>query len=208
MSDNENLIQLGRSILEAEADVIRNLPLGDAFCEAVRILLRCRGKIITTGMGKAGQIAAKISSTLSSTGTPAAFIHPGDAAHGDLGVIRAGDVVLTFSNSGKTREVEELIVLARHLTEETIISITGDPKSPIALASDLVLDIGHIQEPCPIGLTPSASTTAMLALGDALSLTVMKERGFTRQDYGLRHHGGYLGLKARIPEDELEETSS
>ncbi len=200
MTDNGKILDWGREVLLAEADVIRRLPLGESFCKAVQILLNCRSKVITTGMGKAGNIAQKVAGTLSSTGTPACFVHPGDAAHGDLGIIGAGDIILAFSNSGKTREVGELITLARHLTRETIIAITGRPESPIAQASDVIIDIGPIQEPCPLGLTPTASTSAMLAMGDALALVVMRERGFTRQDYGLRHHGGYLGMKARTPE--------
>jgi len=185
------------AVLEAEAAAIRAIPLDDHFLRAVQILKNCKGKVITTGMGKVGIIAVKVATTLSSTGTPACFLHPGDAAHGDLGLVSKHDVMITFSNSGKTREVLETIARAKKLNGMHLIAITAHRDSPIARQSDVVLCIGKIKEPCPLGLTPSASTTAMLALGDALALVLMEKKKFTKADYAKFHHGGYLGKKAR-----------
>jgi arabinose-5-phosphate isomerase len=186
-----------RAVLEAEAEAIRTIPLDDHFLRAVQILKNCKGKVITTGMGKVGIIAVKVATTLSSTGTPACFLHPGDAAHGDLGLVSKHDVMITFSNSGKTREVLETIGRAKKLNGMHLIAITAHRNSPIARQSDVVLCTGKIKEPCPLGLTPSASTTAMLALGDALALVLMEKKKFTKADYAKFHHGGYLGKKAR-----------
>lgn len=185
-------------ILKAEADAISAIPLTDAFEKAVCLLVECRGKLIATGIGKAGYIAQKAASTFCTTGTPASFLHPGDASHGDVGVIGPNDIVLAFSNSGKTREVLETIGFCRNLGLETVFAITSHPDSPLGQVSDVVLEIGHIEEACPLGLTPSASTTAMLALADALALVTMEARGFTRKEFSLRHHGGYLGEKSRL----------
>lgn len=187
-------------ILKAESDAINSIPVSDSFEKAVRTLVACKGKLITMGIGKAGYIAQKAASTFCTTGTPAAFLHPGDASHGDVGIYGHGDIVLAFSNSGKTREVLETINFCRHLGLETVLSITGHPDSPLGQASDVVLELGHIEEACPMGLTPSASTTAMLALADALALVVMEEKGFSKKDWSLRHHGGYLGEKSRLTE--------
>ncbi|MBI3796638.1 MAG: SIS domain-containing protein [Deltaproteobacteria bacterium] len=186
-----------REVLEAEAAAIRAIQLDDHFVRAVQILQDCQGKVITTGIGKVGIIAVKLATTLSSTGTPAFFLHPGDAAHGDLGMVGRNDVMITFSNSGKTREVLETIARAKTLNGMHLIAITAHRNSPIARQSDVVLCIGKIKEPCPLGLTPSASTAAMLALGDALALVLMEKKKFTKADYAKFHHGGYLGRKAR-----------
>ncbi len=186
-----------RTVLEVEAEAIRAIPLNDNFLRAVELLRKCKGKVITTGMGKVGIIAAKLATTLSSTGTPACFLHPGEAAHGDLGLVSKNDVMITFSNSGKTREVIETIARAKKLNGMHLIAITGHPNSPIGRQSDVTLSIGAVQEPCPLGLTPSASTTAMLALSDALALVLMQKKNFTKADYAKFHHGGYLGKRAR-----------
>ncbi len=186
-----------RAILNAEAEAIRSIQPNNNFLRAVDILENCTGKVILTGMGKVGIIAMKIATTLSSTGTPACFLHPGEAAHGDLGLIGKDDVIMTFSNSGKTREVLETIERAKQLYDIPRIAVTGHPRSPIARKSDLVLSVGAIKEPCPIGLTPSASTTAILALGDALTLVLMTRKRFAKADYAKFHHGGYLGRRAR-----------
>jgi len=187
-----------RAILQAEAEAIQAISLDRDFLRALEILLACRGKVITTGIGKAGIIASKMAATLSSTGTPACFLHPGDAAHGDLGVVDQHDVMITFSNSGKTREVLETLARAKRLNGMKLIAITGHRRSPIACQSDAVLCIGEVREPCALGLTPSASTTAMLALGDALALVLMEKKKFTREDFAKFHHGGYLGRRARL----------
>ena len=191
-----------RAILNAEAEAIRAIRLNTDFLRAVDMLENCSGKVILTGMGKVGIMAMKIATTLSSTGTPACFLHPGEAAHGDLGLVGKNDVIMTFSNSGKTREVLETIHRAKQLYDIPLIAITGHPRSPIARKSDLVLSVGAIKEPCPIGLTPSASTTAILALGDALTLVLMTRKHFTKADYAQFHHGGYLGRRARKEANE------
>jgi arabinose-5-phosphate isomerase len=193
-----SIISRAREILESEAKAIMNIPLDDNFEKAIEILENCTGKIITTGMGKAGNIARKIASTLCSTGSPSSFLHPGEAAHGDLGILSNGDVILAFSTSGKTREVIEMLQLAEHFGIDKIISITSHPDSTIRSLSNVVIDMGQVQEPCYLHLTPTSSTTVQLAIGDALALVLMERKKFTREQYGLRHHGGYLGQKARL----------
>jgi arabinose-5-phosphate isomerase len=191
-----------RRVLDAEARAISAIVVDDAYEQALEVLLRCTGKVVTTGIGKAGYVAQKFSAVLCSTGTPAVFIHPAEAAHGDLGLISSGDVIMAFSTSGKTREVLELIDFSRHLTDAMVIGITSHPETELRQRCNIVLDMGVIQEPCPLGLTPSASMAVMGAIGDALALALMEERGITRRDYGLRHHGGYLGHKARLENEE------
>lgn len=192
-----NILQRAREIIEAEAKALLNIPIDSSFEEAVTILFKCKGKIITTGMGKAGNIARKVAGTLCSTGTPASFLHPGEAAHGDLGLLASGDVIIAFSTSGKTREVIEMLELAHHFGIDKIIGITSHPDSEIRSLSNVVINMGEIVEPCVLGLTPSSSTTVMLAIGDALALTLMEKKQFSKEQYGLRHHGGYLGQKSR-----------
>ncbi len=187
-----------RAVLAAEAQAISRIEIDDSFEQAVRILATCQGKVLTTGIGKAGHIARKFAATLCSTATPADFIHPAEAAHGDLGLVGRNDVLIAFSTSGKSREVLEILELARHLGVATVIGVTSHPDSPLRGYSDLVLDMGEIQEPCPLGLTPSASMAVMLAISDAIALALMEVKGVTREDYGLRHHGGYLGRAARL----------
>lgn len=187
-----------RKILEAEAAAIQAVQLSSAFDEAVRAIEACRGKVIVTGMGKAGFTAQRFAAVLCSTGTPAVFVHPGEAAHGDLGVIGQEDCLFAFSTSGKTREVVEMVELSRHLGPHKVVAITSHPESELRLVSDLIIDMGLIAEPCPLGLTPTASIAVMSAIADALALIVMERRNFSRRDYGLRHHGGYLGAKARV----------
>jgi arabinose-5-phosphate isomerase len=162
----------------------------------------CEGKVLTTGMGKAGHVARKFAATLCSTGTPAAFIHPGEAAHGDLGLVGGRDCIVAFSTSGKTHEVIEMLKLGRHLGLQTIIGITSHPDSTLRTEADLILDMGIIREPCPLGLTPSASIAVMLAISDALALTLMEVKGVNKHDFGLRHHGGYLGGRARLDNEK------
>jgi arabinose-5-phosphate isomerase len=193
----QSILKRAREILNAEAEAIRRIPLDSHFVKAVNVIQRCRGKVVTCGMGKAGAIAHKVAGTFCSNGIPAAFLHPGDAAHGDMGLLGPGDVVLAFSTSGKTREVLEMLHLAAHLGVKHMIGITSHPDSAIHGLCPIVISMGEIEEPCHLKLTPSATSTVMLAIGDALSLVVMQRRGFTRRDYGLRHHGGYLGAKAR-----------
>lgn len=194
-----NDLERAREILNAEADAIYKVPLDSHFRAAVNILLRCKNKVVTTGMGKAGDIAQKIAGTLCSTGTPACFLHPGEAAHGDLGLLDKGDVILALSTSGKTREIIEMLERSRGLGIKSIVGITSHPDSAIRSLCNVVVSMGEITEPCKLGLTPSASTTVMLAIGDALALVLMEKRKFSKEQFGLRHHGGYLGQKARQP---------
>ncbi len=185
------------AVLQGEAAAILAVPVTASAEDAVHKLLSCSGKVFTTGIGKAGYVARKAASTLSTTGTPSVFLHPADAPHGDVGVLQAGDILLAFSNSGQTREVLETIHFAKALGVGCVISITSHAQTPIGNESDIVLEIGSIEEPCPLRLTPTASTAAMIAVTDALALTVMEQRGFTKADFALRHHGGYLGKKSR-----------
>lgn len=186
-----------QAVLEAEAAAIKAIEIDDNFERAVRTLQACEGKVITTGIGKAGYIAKKFAATLCSTATPADFIHPAEAAHGDLGLVDQRDVMVAFSTSGKSNEVLEILELSRHLGVETIIGVTSHPDSELRELSDFILDMGVIEEPCPLGLTPSASMAVMGAITDAISLALLEQKGVTKEDYGLRHHGGYLGRAAR-----------
>ena len=156
------------------------------------------GKLVTSGMGKAGQIALNIATTFSSTGIPSVNLHPSEAQHGDLGVLQPNDVMLLVSNSGRTREIIDLVALARNLYPEVpTIVITGNPDSELAAIADATLLTARAPEVCPLGLTPTTSTTMMTVIGDILVVNVMNRSGFTRQDYALRHHGGYLGTVSR-----------
>ncbi|MEM7517554.1 MAG: KpsF/GutQ family sugar-phosphate isomerase, partial [Planctomycetota bacterium] len=168
--------------------------LDERFSEACDLVLKCRGQVVVTGVGKAGLIGQKISATLASTGTPSFFLNPTDALHGDLGRIRSEDVVLALSNSGESAEIRRLIPAALRIGA-CLIAITGQPESALARHATCVLEIGELAEACPLGLAPTASTAAMLAIGDALSMVVMRERGFGREDYALFHPAGSLGRK-------------
>ena len=192
-----NIKERMQAVLKAEAQAINAVEVNEDFVSAVEAMQHCRGKILTTGIGKAGHIAKKFAATLCSTATPADFIHPAEAAHGDLGLVGSNDVMVAFSTSGKSREVIEILEMSRHLGVTTIIGVTSHPDSELRDYSDLVLDMGTIAEPCPLGLTPSASMAVMLAISDAIALALMEQKGVTREDYGLRHHGGYLGKAAR-----------
>lgn len=186
-----------REILDAEAAAITAVPVSPAFARAVEAMQACTGRVLTTGMGKAGHVARKMAATLCSTALPSAFLHPGEALHGDLGLVSPGDLLLAYSNSGRTREVLEVVALGRRLGLSTVIGVTSHPESGLRECCDIVLDMGPIYEPCRLGLTPTASIAVMLAISDALALTVMERRGVTAEDFGVRHHGGYLGSKAR-----------
>lgn len=191
-----------RQILIAESEAIRNIPVSDAYEKAVEAIIervhRRGGKLVTAGMGKAGQIAMNIATTFSSTGTPAVNLHPSEAQHGDLGVLQPDDIVLLVSNSGKTREIIELVSLLHGLYADIpTIVITGAPDSPLAKAADIAIFTGNAPEVCPLGLTPTTSTTVMTVIGDVLVVNVMERIGFTPAEYAKRHHGGYLGAAAR-----------
>lgn len=197
-----NIEQSMRNILDAESRAIASIPYTPDYDRAIELILehvhRRGGKLVTSGMGKAGQIALNIATTFSSTGTPAVNLHPSEAQHGDLGVLQPNDVMLLVSNSGRTREIIDLIALARNLYPEVpTIVITGNPDSELAGIADATLLTARAPEVCPLGLTPTTSTTMMTVIGDILVVNVMNRSGFTRQDYALRHHGGYLGTVSR-----------
>jgi arabinose-5-phosphate isomerase len=191
-----------KEIFRHEAEAITKIPVSTDYETAVEIIYERvhskGGKLIISGMGKAGQIAQNIATTFSSTGTPSLFLHPSDAQHGDLGVLAKNDVMLLISNSGKTREIVELIELSGNLHPEIpFILITGNANSEISKKASVTILTGNPAEVCPLGLTPSTSTTVMTVIGDALVVLLMKKIGFTCSDYAKRHHGGYLGQKSR-----------
>ncbi len=186
------------SVLKAEANAINSIEVTEEFVKAVSVMQGRTGKIITTGIGKAGHIANKFAATLCSTASQAQFLHPAEAAHGDLGAVSPGDILIAFSTSGKSREVIEILELSRHLGIETVIGVTSHPDSELREYSDVVIDMGQIEEACPLGLTPTSSMAVMLAISDALALALMEQNKISREDYGLRHHGGYLGRTARL----------
>jgi arabinose-5-phosphate isomerase len=202
MNDYKETMNTVSSIFEREAEAIRNIPVNEQYEKAIDLIYmqvhQRLGKLVVSGMGKAGQIAQNIATTFSSTGTPSVFLHPSDAQHGDLGILAANDVLLLISNSGKTREIMELIELARNLYPDLpLVVITGNCHAEISAHSQVCIYTGNPEEVCPLGLTPSTSTTVMTVIGDALVVLMMKKIGFTSADYAKRHHGGYLGHKSR-----------
>ncbi len=201
-SVKKNMEDKIRKIFEDEASAIRKIPVSGRFEEAIDIIFnrvhRMNGKLVTSGMGKAGQIAHNIATTFSSTGTPAVFLHPSEAQHGDLGILQDNDVILAVSNSGKTRELIELIELKDNLHSNIpLIVITGNNESPLAQKADCSILTGAPKEVCPLGLTPTTSTTVFTVIGDALVVLMMEKIGFSAEEYSKRHHGGYLGMKSR-----------
>ncbi len=197
-------------ILALESEAILSIPADNDYDKAVSLIIEQvhnrGGRLICSGMGKAGQIAQNIATTFSSTGTPAYFLHPSEAQHGDLGIIRKHDIMLLISNSGRTREVLELVELSRGLEQQIpFILITANPQSDLASMMDVCLATGNPSEVCPLGLTPTTSTTVMTVIGDVLVVSTMQRIGFGYQDYALRHHGGYLGHRSRQECQKSEE---
>lgn len=191
-----------KDIFRKEAQAISNIPVEGYYKEAVDLIYervhKLGGKIVTSGMGKAGQIALNMATTLSSTGTPSVFLHPSEAQHGDLGILQKNDVIIAISNSGKTREIVELMELKSRLYSNIpVIVITSNNDSELAKGADLILPTGNPDEVCILGLTPTTSTTVMTVIGDVLVVLLEEKIGFTNADYAKRHHGGYLGSKAR-----------
>ena len=189
-------------LLKKEAQAVLNIPVTDAFEQAVNLIVeqvhQKKGKLVTSGMGKAGQIAMNIATTFCSTGIPAVFLHPSEAQHGDLGVVQENDVMLLISNSGKTNEIVALTKLAHILNPNLkYIVITGNPDSPLAKEADICLATGNPGEVCLLGMTPTTSTTAMTVIGDILVVETMRKTQFTIEEYSKRHHGGYLGQRSR-----------
>lgn len=196
-----------RKVIEHEAEAIRNIPVGEGMLLAIDLIHnqvhKNNGKLVTSGMGKAGQIAANIATTFSSTGTPAVFLHPSESQHGDLGVVQPNDVLLVISNSGKTREIIELIELAENLHAGLpLIVISSNPEGVLAKNADAFIYTGNPKEVCPLGLSPTTSTTVMTVIGDALVVSMMNKIGFSNEEYAKRHHGGYLGSKSRLQAKE------
>jgi len=198
-SDGAHFLKLARDVLDIEADAVRGLKdrLGEAFLRAHRVILETKGRVVVTGMGKSGHIGRKIASTLASTGTPAFFMHPGEASHGDLGMITAADVVLAISYSGESDEISKILPMIKRRGAK-VIAITGRGESTLATESDVHLDAGVEKEACPLNLAPTASTTATLALGDALALALLDARGFGSEDFAMHHPGGALGRKLLV----------
>jgi arabinose-5-phosphate isomerase len=198
------ILQRAKEVLNIEAKGIVSLldRLDDSFIRAVEMLYECRGKVVVTGLGKSGLICRKIAATFSSLGTPSFFLHAGDANHGDMGMVMEGDVVLAISNSGETEEILTLIPILKRIGVR-LIAMTGKRDSSLSRAADVVLDVGVLEEACPLGLSPTASTTAALALGDALAVILLERKGFKEEDFALRHPGGTLGRKLLLRVDDL-----
>jgi len=196
LSAAPHALDLARQVLNIEADAVRALVqrIDGNFFEALNLILACRGRVIVSGMGKSGHIARKIAATMSSTGTPAYFVHPGEASHGDLGMVTAQDVVIALSYSGESDELLTIVPAIKRQGAH-LISLTGNPKSSLALAADVHLDGSVAQEACPMGLAPTASTTAALALGDALAVALLDAKGFGEEDFARSHPGGSLGRR-------------
>ncbi len=205
--DSNKLKQMARAVIRTESDAVTALleRVDDSFVAACRLLLACRGRIVVTGIGKSGHIGGKLAATLASTGTPAFFLHPAEASHGDLGMLTADDVVLAISNSGETGEILTILPVIKRLGIP-LIGMTGNPASTIARAADVNLDVSVGKEACPLGLAPTASTTAALVMGDALAISLLESRGFTEEDFAHAHPGGTLGRKLLLRVADLMHT--
>jgi len=203
----KDLQALGLAVIETEARAVAALAarIDEGFVRACEHMLACEGRIVVIGMGKSGHIGGKIAATLASTGSPAFFVHPGEASHGDLGMITAKDVVLAISNSGETQEILTILPLIKRLAVP-LISMTGNPRSTLATAASVNLDVSVEQEACPLGLAPTSSTTATLAMGDALAIAMLEARGFTTEDFALSHPGGTLGRRLLLLIEDLMHT--
>lgn len=204
---DQELIELGKDVLRIEADAVLGLlgQIDQTFVNAVKLMLHCRGRVVVSGIGKSGHIARKIAATMASTGTPAFFVHPAEASHGDLGMVTADDVVIAISNSGESSELVAIVpLLKRHGAR--LISITGVGTSSLATLADIHLNAHVEKEACPLGLAPTSSTTAALALGDALALALLKARGFSADDFARSHPGGKLGRRLLVRVSDVMHT--
>ena len=199
LPQTEHVLHLARQVLDIEADALRALSsrIDENFSQAVNLMLACKGRVVVTGMGKSGHVGGKIASTLASTGTPAFFVHPGEASHGDLGMIAHDDVVLALSNSGESSEIVSIVQLIKRRGAK-LIAMTGNPNSTLAREADAHLDASVDKEACPLNLAPTASTTAALALGDALAVALLDLRGFSADDFARTHPGGSLGRRLLV----------
>ena len=204
-----DFISIGKKVLDIESTAIAKLKdqLDNNFDIACQLCLDCNGKIIVMGMGKSGHIADKLAATLASTGTPSFFVHPGEASHGDLGMISKSDVVIALSNSGKTEEIVSLLPILKNMGIK-IISMTGHQNSTIATGSDVHIDVGVEEEACPMNLSPTASTTAALAMGDAIAVALLEKRGFSVEDFAKSHPGGSIGKKLLLLVEDIMHTDA
>jgi arabinose-5-phosphate isomerase len=209
MSASSSFEQLGREVIQLEAEALQTLAtrVDAQFAEACRLVLACQGRVIVTGMGKSGHIGGKIAATLASTGTPSFFVHPGEASHGDLGMITSTDVVLAISNSGETAEILTILPIIKRMGVK-LIALLGNTNSSLARQADAILYAGVEKEACPHNLAPTASTTAALAIGDALAVTLLKSRGFTREDFARAHPAGSLGRRLLLYVSDVMHTSA
>jgi arabinose-5-phosphate isomerase len=207
--EDTRLLSLAREVLEIEALAVQRLAprLGEEFLRACHLCLRCKGRIIVTGMGKSGHIAHKIAATLASTGSPSFFLHPGEASHGDAGMITRGDLVIAVSNSGETSEITAILPVIKRLGVP-LVAMTGNPASLLARSAEIILDVGIDKEACPLQLAPTASTTATLAMGDALALALSEARGFTAEDFARSHPAGSLGRRLLLHVSDVMHTGS
>lgn len=207
MQDIEKICELGRAVIETEAKSILDLAsrIDHNFAKACQYLLACEGRIIVMGMGKSGHIGRKIAATFASTGSPAFFVHPAEAKHGDFGMITRNDVILALSNSGETEEIITILPFIKRLNIP-LIAVTGKPKSLLAHAATINIDVSVEKEACPLGLAPTSSTTATLAMGDALAISLLQRRGFTSEDFALSHPGGTIGRRLLLKVDEIMHT--
>lgn len=205
----DNFLALGREVIDIEKSAIQRLPdkLDQGFVRAGMLMLGCEGRVIVTGMGKSGHIGGKIAATLASTGTPAFFVHPGEASHGDLGMITAKDVVLALSNSGETQEVLAILPVIKRLGV-ALIAMTGRADSTLSQSADVHLDVGVEREACPLNLAPTASTTTTLVMGDALAVALLDARGFQPEDFALSHPGGSLGKRLLLHVRDIMHTGT
>jgi len=207
--DAHKLKTLGLAVIQTEAQAVAALTnrINESFVKACEYMLNCKGRIVVLGMGKSGHIAGKIAATLASTGSPAFFVHPGEASHGDLGMITPQDVVLALSNSGETEEILVILPLIKRLGVP-LISLTGNPFSTLAQAATVNIDVSVEKEACPLGLAPTASTTATLAMGDALAVALLQVKGFSADDFARSHPGGRLGRRLLLRVDDIMHTNS
>jgi len=204
----DKLKKLGKAVIETEQIALSALTkhIDNKFVDACNIILECNGRTVVTGMGKSGHIANKIAATLASTGTPSFFVHPGEASHGDLGMITPDDVVVALSNSGETDEIVALLPVIKRLNTP-LIALTGNPESTLAKTSNINIDVSVKKEACPLGLAPTSSTTAALAMGDALAIALLEARGFNEGDFALSHPGGTLGRRLLLRVEDMMHTS-
>lgn len=207
--DTEQFCEFAKTVIDTELQAIQALipRIDDAFAQACRYILACQGRVVVIGMGKSGHIGSKLAATLASTGTPAFFVHPGEASHGDLGMITANDVVIAISYSGRTNEILTILPLIKRWGIP-LISVTGDAKSPLAQTADVNLDVTVEKEACPLGLAPTSSTTATLVMGDALAVTLLRARNFTAEDFALSHPGGTLGKRLLLRIKDIMRTGN